>query len=117
MRQEEARTGPRTPSSVIVVDANTILSVVLGRRSRPVFAEVTASRRVVTAAREAEEVRHVLRSVPHLPPEAIKLAEALLGGIEVVPQVVYADRLELARGSACMGLTASPRCRTEFQVD
>jgi predicted nucleic acid-binding protein len=94
--QEDATTGPRTPTSVIVVDANIILSVVLGRRSRPVFAEVIAARNILTSARAAEEVRHVLRSVPHLPPEAAELAEALLGGIVVVPQVVYAERLDEA---------------------
>ena len=48
---------PRAPSSVLVVDANIILSVVLGRRSRPVFEQVVAERTVVTSARAAEEVR------------------------------------------------------------
>ncbi len=92
--EQDARTGPRTPSSILVVDANIILSVVLRRRSQPVFAEVIAARIVVTSARAAEEVRHVLRSVPRLPPETPEFAEALLVGSEVVPELVYVDRLD-----------------------
>jgi PIN domain len=34
--------------------------------------------------------------VPQLPPEAAELAEALLGGIKVVPQVVYIECLDMA---------------------
>ena len=85
---------PRAPSSVLVVDANIILSVVLGRRSRPVFETVAASRTVVTSARAADEVRGVVRGVPDLPHDAAELAEALLGGIGVVDEAVYADLKE-----------------------
>src|SRR5215210_6724459 len=64
----ESAASPRPPTSVLVVDANIILSVVLGRRSRPVFEQVIASRTVVTSARAADEVRGVLREIRGLPP-------------------------------------------------
>jgi len=89
---------PRSPSSVLVVDANIILSVVLGRRSRPVFERVVASRAVVTSARTAEEVRAVVRNIPGLPDDAAELAEAFLGGIAIVHETVYADAVETAGG-------------------
>ncbi|HEX8665900.1 MAG TPA: PIN domain-containing protein [Beijerinckiaceae bacterium] len=89
---------PRSPSSVLIVDANIILSVVLGRRSRPVFERVVASRAVVTSARAADEVRAVVRNTPGLPNDAAELAEALLGGIAVVHEAVYADAVEVAAG-------------------
>lgn len=92
---QSART-PRTPSSVLVVDANIILSVVLGRRSRPIFEKVVASRAVVTSARAAEEARSVLRSTPGLRRDASELVEALLGAIGVVQEAVYADAVEPA---------------------
>jgi len=78
------------------VDANSILSVVLGRRSRPVFEQVIASRTVATSARAAAEVRGVLRKTLGLPPHAGELAEALLGGILVVDAAVYANLVEIA---------------------
>ena len=85
---------PRAPSSVLVVDANIILSVVLGRCSRPVFETVVASRTVVTSARAADEVRGVVRGAADLPRDAAELAETLLGGIGVVDAAVYADLME-----------------------
>ena len=88
--------GPRTPSSVLVIDANIILSVVLGRRSRPVFEAVIASRTIVTSARAAEEVRGVLGGQPRLPRDALARADALLAGLVVVDEAVYADLIETA---------------------
>ena len=82
---------PRAPSSVLVVDANIILSVVLGRRSRPVFEQVIAERTVVISTRAAEEVRGVLRHAAGLSGEVARHAEALLSGIVVVDEAVYAD--------------------------
>ena len=87
---------PRVPSSVLVVDANIILSVVLGRRSRPVFETVIASRTVVISVHAANEVRGVVRGIPGLPRDAAELAEALLGGIGVVDEAVYAELMESA---------------------
>ncbi len=83
---------PRTPSSILAIDANIILSVVLGRRSRPVFERVVEHRTVVTSARAAEEVRNVLTRFP----EDRKRAEALLNGIGIVEEGVYAGLLENA---------------------
>jgi predicted nucleic acid-binding protein len=90
------KSSPRPPSAVLVVDANIVLSVVLGRRSRPVFEQVVASRTVVTSAHAADEVRAVLRETPDLPPHAGELAEELLGGILVMDAAIYADLVEVA---------------------
>jgi predicted nucleic acid-binding protein len=88
---------PRAPSSVLVIDANIILSSVLGRRSRPVLETVIASRTVVTSARAADEVRGVVRNTPGLPSDAGERVEALLGGIGVVDEAVYAELVQSAR--------------------
>jgi predicted nucleic acid-binding protein len=88
---------PRAPSAVLVVDANIILSVVLGRRSRPLFERVIASRIVVTSAHVADEVRAVARVTPGLPRDTGKRIEALLGVIGVANQAVYTDLVEGAR--------------------
>jgi predicted nucleic acid-binding protein len=85
---------PRRPSAILVVDANVLLSVVLGRRSERVFGFVAESRVVVTSARAAEEVRGVLGGRPNLPSGALARAEALLAGIGVIEEPVYAGLLD-----------------------
>ena len=75
-----------------MVDANVLLSVALGRRSRPLFDAVIVRRRVLTSAGAAHEVRRVL-SDPRLPARAGPVADALLGQIEVVPELIYGDAL------------------------
>ena len=92
----ERSPAPRAPTSVIVVDANIILSVVLGRRSRPVFERVIANRRVATSTRAADEVRGVLRETSGLPRQAGELAEALLSGIIIVEEAIYAHLVDYA---------------------
>jgi predicted nucleic acid-binding protein len=99
---------PREPSAILVVDANIILGVVLGRRSGPVFRHVVASRRVMTSARAAEEVRRVLVNLPI----ARDLADALLGGVGILDEAVYADLLNAA-GRALNQAVASRNGTTE----
>ena len=81
---------------MLAVDANVILSVVLGRRSRPIFERVVAHRTVVTSARAAAEVRGVLQDKPNLPGDAVELADALLAGILVADEAIYAELLDAA---------------------
>jgi hypothetical protein len=86
---------PRAPSSVLVIDANIVLSAVLGRRLRLVFQTLVASRTEVTSALAADEVQGVARGAPGLPRVATgELVETLLGGLGVVDEAVYADLME-----------------------
>jgi predicted nucleic acid-binding protein len=59
-----------------------------------VFETVIASRTVVISVHAANEVRGVVRGIPGLPRDAAELAEALLGGIGVVDEAVYADLMD-----------------------
>lgn len=52
----------RPPSALLAVDANILLAVLLGRRSRTTFETVAAARPVLTSARAADEVRKVISS-------------------------------------------------------
>lgn len=92
----------RAPSAVLVVDANIILSVVLGRRSAAVFARVAKSCRVITSARTVQEVRGVLRD--KVPPIA-DLAEALLAAIGMIDAAIYAERIDAAE--RCLALAVA----------
>ena len=84
----------RPPSSVLVVDANIVLSVVFGLRSRPVFEAVLATRALLTSARVREEV---LGTAAHVgEPGAVEIATALLEMVTVVDASLYEDRLEPA---------------------
>jgi hypothetical protein len=75
-----------------------LLSVVLGRRSKRVFEHVVESRTIVTSAHTVDEIRGVLRGRPNLPSGAAERAEALLSGIGVIEEAVYAGLLEGAAG-------------------
>ena len=77
-----------------MVDANILLSVLLGRRSRPLFDVVARSRTIVTSTHATDEVRGVLRGKPDLPGGILDRADALLRGIGVIDKPVYADRMD-----------------------
>ncbi|MDW6025564.1 PIN domain-containing protein [Mesorhizobium sp. BAC0120] len=85
---------PRAPSSIVIVDANVILSVVLGRRSRTVFATVDASRLLATSSRAAEEIRGVLKNIPNLQPHVMEAADVLLDGIQIIDKDVYSPLMD-----------------------
>jgi predicted nucleic acid-binding protein len=87
---------PRAPSPVIVVDANIVLSVALGLRSRPVFEAVQARYAVLTSARARDEILGRARSLGDIADEAVALATMLLHIITVVDESLYADRMEQA---------------------
>jgi predicted nucleic acid-binding protein len=81
---------------MLAVDANIILSVALGRRSRPLFDRVLTRRTVVTSARAADEIRSVLRASSTLPRDAGERAEAVIAEIQVVGLAAYADFVDAA---------------------
>lgn len=86
----------RQPSEVLVVDTNIVLSAALGRRSISIFDTLNGRRLVATSARVAEEVRGVLGGLPDLPAIARVRAEMILGGIDVIDAVRYAEHIERA---------------------
>lgn len=83
----------RAPSETLVVDANVVLSAVLGFRSRPLL-EVASSRRTLIISIEASsEVKHVLSRLAPDTPVLIEIADEILDSIEVVGEERYGDGL------------------------
>jgi hypothetical protein len=74
---------PRLPTGVLVVDANIVLGVVLGKRSRPVFQMVWAKRDLATSARAREEVLGRTRGLEARLPATTELVTDLLATIKV----------------------------------
>jgi len=86
----------REPSETLVVDANIILSAVLGFRSRPLLEQISARRALVISSEASLEVRHVLS---RLDPDAsvlIEIANEILEAIEVIETARYDDNLTSA---------------------
>ncbi|MGX7708113.1 PIN domain-containing protein [Methylobacterium sp. Gmos1] len=81
---------PRPPSPIIVVDTNIILSVALGRRSRPAFEIIRARRELVTSARSVEEVLGVLHDLKGVRETMTAQTEAILRDLAVVEAAAYA---------------------------
>ncbi|AWN45608.1 hypothetical protein DK419_04120 [Methylobacterium terrae] len=89
---------PRPPSAVIIVDANIILSVALGRRSRPTFEIIQARRELVTSTRSVEEVVGVLRDLKGVRETMTAQTEVILRDLAIVEASAYAEHLpEAAR--------------------
>lgn len=89
----------REPSETLVVDANIVLSAVLGFRSRPLLERTSARRALVISSEASLEVRHVLS---RLDPDAsvlIEIADEILEAIEVVETARYDDNLTSAERS------------------
>ena len=78
----------RTPSAYIAVDANIILSAVLGFGSRRYFPPVAEARILVTTAAVREEVESVILRVAPRGGDRLQDAAALFGLIAVEPVVV-----------------------------
>ena len=87
---------PRLPTPLLVVDANIILSVALGLRSRPVFEVAQSRRSLLTSARAREEVLGTLRDAKIGSARAVEIATDLLEIVSVVDAALYSDRLECA---------------------
>lgn len=89
----------RKPSETLVVDANIILSAVLGFRARPLLERVGARRALVISSGASLEVRHVLSRIEPDTPVLIEIASEILDAIEVVEEPRYNDGLGAAAQS------------------
>ncbi|SFC89677.1 Predicted nucleic acid-binding protein, contains PIN domain [Bosea sp. CRIB-10] len=89
----------RKPSETLVVDANIILSAVLGFRARPLLEQIGARRALVISSGAALEVRHVLSRIAPDTPILIEIASEILEAIEMVEEVRYNDGLGAAAQS------------------
>ncbi len=88
--------GPRLPTNILVVDANIVLGIVLGRRSRPIFELALARRLLATSARAREEVLGCARDLQQGVPTIVPLAADLLRLVRVADEAEYASRMEAA---------------------
>lgn len=89
----------RGPSDTLVVDANIILSAVLGFRSRPVLERVSGKRALLMSSDAVLEVKHVLSRLGPDSPVLIEIADELFEAIEVVEHTRYGDSLPSAERS------------------
>lgn len=87
---------PRGPSDTIIVDANIILSAVLGFRSRPLLEMISARRALIMSFEASVEVRHVLSRIDPDAPILIEIADEILQAIEVVEPIHYDASLPAA---------------------
>lgn len=85
--------GPHAPSEILVVDANIVLSAVLGR-SRPTLGHVRSKRLLSTSARVRGEVLGRTRAVGTV--EALNAAETILALMVVAEPEFYAPLLPRA---------------------
>jgi predicted nucleic acid-binding protein len=89
----------RGPSETIIVDANIVLSAVLGFRSRPLLETISARRALVISLEASLEVRHVLARLDPDSPLLFEIAEDILESIEVVETIRYDANLPSAEQS------------------
>ncbi|WID96343.1 PIN domain-containing protein [Bosea vestrisii] len=89
----------REPSETLVVDANIVLSAVLGFRSRPLLERISARRALVISSEASLEVRHVLSRLDPGASVLIEIADEILEAIEVVETARYDDNLTSAERS------------------
>lgn len=87
---------PRRPSNVLVIDASIILGIVLGKRSRPIFELVMATRLLTTSARAKDEVMGCVRDLQHGLPMMTAIATDMLKLISVADEAAYGSRMEAA---------------------
>lgn len=90
---------PRQLSSVVIIDTNIVLGLVLGRGFRAVFERTSATRKLKISDRAVEEIRGVLGSRRGLSDVALEVVDDLLAGIEVVDREVYSSRVDGAAQS------------------
>lgn len=75
----------RPPSPVLVVDANIILSAVLGTRSGQSIARVAEQHELSTTQQMADEVQATIQQLLSQRPEAVELARSYLAQIAITP--------------------------------
>jgi predicted nucleic acid-binding protein len=86
----------RSPTPLLVVDANIIVSAVLGLRSGPALAAAGERLGLATSDRAAEEVVSTAGRVTGGQAEAVDLARSYLTLFEVVPSASYRPYVDLA---------------------
>lgn len=87
---------PRDPSEALVIDANVVLSAVLGFRSRPLLELASTRRALIISVQASLEVKHVLSRLAPDEPALMEIADEILGSIEVVAEERYDDGLSTA---------------------
>jgi predicted nucleic acid-binding protein len=90
----------RPPSPVLVVDANIILSAVLGVRSGQAIARVAEQHELSTSQKAADEVQVIIQQLLSPRPEAIELAKSYLAQIAITP----AEAAEMLTAEAALVL-------------
>lgn len=88
----------RVPTALIVVDANVILSAVLGRRTKRMIVDIGARRRLVTSSIAEREVRLVASDAARRRSGTEELLDGVLDEIEIVPAEHYRPGLLVAEG-------------------
>ncbi len=90
----------RQPSTSVIVDANIVVSAVMGRKTGPAV-NVAASRvRLVTSARAADEAVTVVTRLTQDGSEERLLAAIYLQQIDIIPDGDY--RTDLPKAAACL---------------
>lgn len=84
------------PSASVVVDANIILSAVLGNKSFDTLVRVGALRSLLGSAEMASETRLVIEKVM---PERRRLLDIVIDAIEIIEPESYMANLDAARRS------------------
>lgn len=87
---------PRDPSEALVIDANVVLSAVLGFRSRPLLELASTRRALIISVQASLEVKHVLSRLAPDEPALMEIADEILGSIDVVAQERYENGLSTA---------------------
>jgi predicted nucleic acid-binding protein len=75
----------RSPSPILVVDANIVVSAVMGTRSGQAIAKVAAQHELTTSETTVDEIQAVIRRLLSQRPEAVELAKAYLAQIAIRP--------------------------------
>ena len=89
----------QAPTAIIVVDANIILSAVLGRRTKRVILDIGGRRRLATSAEAEREVRLVASDAARRRTGTDELIDGVLAEIEIVPAERYRRNLLLAEAA------------------
>lgn len=99
-----------SPSAVLVLDTNILVSAILGVRDSTVLAHVSRHRALIASEDLARELRLV---VARIDGRKAQRAEALLEAIEVIDKETYAANLDAARSA----LRNAPRSRNGSMSD
>ncbi|RYE81212.1 MAG: PIN domain-containing protein [Hyphomicrobiales bacterium] len=105
--------GARKPSADLIVDANIVLGMVLGARSRSTWRQAQAHRRLLMSVEAVTEVMTVASHMLDRLPTAVKRAEEL---IELL-NVPSADRYDAVLDAARIMLRNAPASRNGSDKD